>query len=132
MTSLSDRDTLEILQLYARYNTAIDDHDTKAFSACFVSDGRLDSSTGIFDGHEAIAGFAAAVNANMPCMRHAPTNITLEGTDRTATGSAFLTCYDVHGGFRVTSTGRYADQLTRTDQGWRFASRVFTPDAVTS
>ncbi len=121
-------DTLEILQLYARYNTAIDSHDPKAFAGCFVGEGRLDSSTGIFEGHEAIAGFAAAVNSNQPGMRHDPTNIVVEVDGRSASGSAFLICYDVQGGFRVTATGRYADRLTRTAAGWRFTQRVFTPD----
>jgi len=126
--TLSTDETLEILQLYARYNTAIDSHDPKAFSACFVDDGRLDSSTGIFDGHDAIAGFAAAVNSNQPGMRHNPTNIVVEVDGQCATGSAFLICYDVQDGFRVTATGRYADRLTRTTSGWRFTQRVFTPD----
>ena len=126
--NLSTDDTLEILQLYARYNTAIDSHDPKAFSACFVGDGRLDSSTGIFDGHDAIAGFASAVNSNQPGMRHNPTNIVVEGDGRSATATAFLICYDVQVGFRVTATGRYADRLTRTVSGWRFTQRVFTPD----
>jgi len=126
--NFSTDEALEILQLYARYNTAIDGHDPKAFSACFVGDGRLDSSTGIFDGHDAIAGFAAAVNSNQPGMRHDPTNIVLEVDGQSATGSAFLICCDVQGGFRVTATGRYADRLTRTASGWRFTQRVFTPD----
>jgi hypothetical protein len=126
--TLSTDETLEILQLYARYNTAIDSHDPKAFSACFVGEGRLDSSTGIFDGHDAIAGFAAAVNSNQPGMRHDPTNIVVEVDGQSATGSAFLICYDVQDGFRVTATGRYADRLTRTVSGWRFTQRVFTPD----
>lgn len=126
--NLSTDETLEILQLYARYNTAIDSHDPKAFSACFVGEGRLDSSTGIFDGHDAIAGFAAAVNSNQPGMRHNPTNIVVEVDGQSATGSAFLICYDVQGGFRVTATGRYADRLRRTASGWRFTQRVFTPD----
>lgn len=121
-------DTVEILQLYARYNTAIDGHDPKAFSACFVGDGRLDSGSEVFVGHEAIAGFAAGVNSNLPGMRHYPTNIVVEVDGRSATGSAFLICYDVRGGFCVTATGRYADRLTRTDTGWRFTRRIFTPD----
>jgi hypothetical protein len=121
-------DVLEILQLYARYNTAIDGHDPKAFSACFVEEGRLDSGSGVFEGHKAIAGFAAGVNSNLPGMRHYPTNIVVDVEGRSATGSAFLTCYDVRGGFRVTATGRYADRLTRTESGWRFTQRAFTPD----
>jgi hypothetical protein len=33
---LTTDDTTEILQLYARYNTAIDTGDGKTFSGCFV------------------------------------------------------------------------------------------------
>lgn len=127
MQSASD-DTLEILMLYARYNTAIDSHDPKAFAACFVAEGSLDSSQGIFEGPDAIAGFAAGVNASQPGMRHAPSNIVVAVDGGNATATAFLTCYDVKGGFRVTATGRYADRLTRTPAGWRFTERVFSPD----
>lgn len=128
MNGAATDDTLEILQLYARYNTAIDGHDPEAFAACFVAEGRLDSSEGIFDGHEAIAGFAAGVNSNQPGMHHNPTNIVVEVDGQHARGSAFLICYDVAGGFRVTATGRYADRLTRTPAGWRFTQRIFAPD----
>ena len=41
--SLSTQDTLDILQLYSRYNTAIDTGDGKTFANCFVEGGKFDA-----------------------------------------------------------------------------------------
>lgn len=126
--SLSTQDTLDILQLYARYNTAIDTGDARGFAQCFVRDGKFDAGIQVLDGHEAIAAFAAGTHQALPGMRHDATNIVIDGAGDRATGSAFLIGYDVKGGFKVIVTGRYVDELTKTAQGWRFTKRIFTPD----
>ena len=64
----------------------------------------------------------------MPGLRHNATNIVVDGDGLVATGSAFLIVYLVDGGHKVISTGRYADELRKTDEGWRFTRRVFTAD----
>jgi uncharacterized protein (TIGR02246 family) len=127
--SLTTDDTTEILQLYARYNTAIDTGDAKGFAGCFVADGVFDSGMGVQNGHESIAAFAQQTHENMPGMRHAANNIVVEGSGDRATGSAFLIGYLVDGGFKPIVTGRYQDELTRTGDGWRFTKRTFKPDA---
>jgi hypothetical protein len=127
--SLTTDDTVEILQLYARYNTAIDTGDAKGFAACFVADGVFDSGMGVQTGHESIAAFAKQTHETMPGMRHDATNIVIDGHGDEATGSAFLIGYLVDGGYKVIVTGRYSDELTRTVEGWRFKSRVFKADS---
>lgn len=126
--SLSTQDTLDILQLYARYNTAIDTGDGPGFANCFVADGKFDAGFQVLDGHEAIAGFAVGTHKALPGMRHDATNIVIEGAGERATGSAFLIGYDVKAGFKVLATGRYMDELAKTSQGWRFTKRIFSPD----
>jgi len=128
--SLTTDDQIEIQQLYARYNTAIDTGDSKGFAGCFVAEGVFDSGMGgELSGHEAIAGFAQQTHENLPGMRHNATNIVIDGSDERATGSAFLIGYIVDGGYKVITTGRYIDELTRTAEGWRFSKRVYKPDA---
>jgi hypothetical protein len=84
--SLPTEDTIEILQLYARYNTAIDTGDHDGFAACFVAQGHFDSGMSVLDGQDAIAGFAKLTHENMPTMRHNASNIVVDGQGDTAHG----------------------------------------------
>jgi len=126
--ALSTEDTLAILQLYARYNTAIDTGDGKTFGNCFVADGVFEPGQGRIEGQEAIAAFGVQTHEAMPLMRHNATNIVLEGNDSTATGSAFLIGYLAGSEYKVIVTGRYSDSLTKTDDGWHFVERLFSMD----
>lgn len=126
--SLSTQDTLDILQLYSRYNTAIDTGDGKTFARCFVEGGKFDAGFQVLDGHDAIEAFADGTHKALPGMRHNATNIVIDGAGDRATGSAFLIGYDTKGGYKVIVTGRYMDELTKTSQGWRFTKRIFSPD----
>jgi hypothetical protein len=130
--SLSTDDLVEIQHLYARYNTAIDTGDGKTFGACFVPGGQLDSGISVVDGIEGLEGFATQTHEAMPGMRHNATNIVLDGESDAnsgeAKGSAFLIGYLVDGGYKVIATGRYQDELTKTEDGWRFTKRVFRAD----
>lgn len=126
--NLSTDDITQILQLYARYNTAIDTGDGEGFAGCFVPEGIFDSPMGVNTGHEAIAGFARDTHKNLPDMRHLANNVVVDGEGDRATGSAFLIGYRTAGGFQVIVTGRYRDTLLRTPEGWRFVERVFRAD----
>jgi uncharacterized protein (TIGR02246 family) len=127
--SLSTDDQIEIQQLYARYNTAIDTGDDKGFAACFVENGFFDSGGDPIEGQEGIAAFAAQTHSTMPGLRHNAINIVIDGEGAAARGSAFLIVYLTDGGYKVLTTGRYADELERTDAGWRFTRRVFRQDS---
>jgi hypothetical protein len=137
--SLSTDAITEILQLYSRYSTAIDTGDGAGFANCFVPDGVFDTGIAVLEGRADIAGFADQTHSAMPGMRHDATNIVLDemaatgdsvDTEGKATGSAFLIGYLVDGGYKVIVTGRYADELEKSVDGWRFTSRVFTMDAT--
>ncbi len=128
--SLSSDDIIEIQQQYARYNTAIDTGDGKGFAACFVPQGVFDGGMGsVIEGREGIAGFAEETHSAMPGMRHNVTNIVIDGDGQHAQGSAFLIGYLTDGGYKVIVTGRYNDELTKTEDGWRFAKRIFKADS---
>jgi actinorhodin biosynthesis protein ActVIA len=131
--SLTTSDVIEIQQLYARYNTAIDTGDTQRFAACFIPNGQFDSGMSVIEGREGLAAFADQTHSAMPALRHNATNIVIEAESSeapsTATGSAFLTAYLVDGGFKVIITGRYQDEFARTNEGWLFSKRVFRADS---
>ncbi len=127
--ALATDDTIEILQLYARYNTAIDTGDADGFGGCFVPDGVFDNGMAVIEGRADIAAFATQTHAGMPGLRHDATNIVVDGDGKEATGSAFLVGYLVDGGHKVIVTGRYQDALAKTGDGWRFTKRVFRADA---
>jgi hypothetical protein len=128
--SLDTADLIEIQQLYARYNTAIDTGDGETFGRCFVASGHLDSGIAKFDGREALAGFAVQTHESLPGMRHNTTNVLIDGdASGSARGSAFLIGYLTDGGYKVIVTGRYADELSKIDGEWRFTNRVFTADS---
>jgi hypothetical protein len=127
--SLGPADLIEIQQLYARYNTAIDTGDGETFAGCFTDDAHFDSGISQMDSHEGIAAFAVQTHTSMPSMRHNATNILLDDDGSGgARGSAFLIGYITDGGYKVIVTGRYADELTRTSEGWRFTKRAFKAD----
>lgn len=125
---LTLEDTTAILQLYSVYNTAIDTGDGKTFGGCFVPDGVFNPGHALLEGHEAIEGFGTKTHQDIPLMRHNATNIVVEGDGTTATGSAFLIGYLAGPNYKVIVTGRYADTLTKTAEGWRFTERLFTAD----
>ena len=127
--SLSTDDLIEIQHLYSRYNTAIDTGNGPDFGACYAAPGYFDSGMSVIEGIENIEAFAVQTHTNMPGMRHNSTNIVLEGDGKTARGSAFLIGYLVDGGYKVIATGRYQDELVKTDAGWRFSRRVFKMDS---
>ncbi len=126
--ALSTADLIEIQQLYARYNTAIDTGDGESFAGCFIPEGVFNPGHALLEGHESIAAFAVDTHKNLPLMRHNATNIVIDGDGDAAEGSAFLIGYVAGPEYKVIVTGRYRDQLTRTGGGWRFTDRQFAMD----
>jgi uncharacterized protein (TIGR02246 family) len=126
--SLSTDDLIQIQQLYARYNTAIDTGDGEAFAGCFVPEGVFNPGHGLIEGHPAISAFAVDTHKNLPLMRHNATNVVIDGDGDKATGSAFLIGYLAGPDYKVIVTGRYRDELTCTNEGWRFVDRQFSID----
>jgi len=121
--SLTADDYIEIQQLYAQYNIAIDSGDAEGYAATYVPDGVFNT----FTGHDALVGFVHRWRDSMKGgnMRHWNTNLAITGTPEGATGSVYLLLVDVSAKPPVIATAaRYEDQLVRTPQGWRFKKRV--------
>lgn len=127
---LATADYVEIQQLYARYNTAIDTGDGAAWAATFVSNGVFNTAT---VGHDALVQFVRdwREKRNGANLRHSNTNLVLTPTPEGAKGTIYLALLNVS--VRpaiIQSTGMYEDYLVKTPAGWRFKTRTVRMDPV--
>ena len=128
---LDATDVVAIQQLYAAYNVAADCGDGPAFPRCFASDGVLDAGGTRREGSDALAEFASGVPAMAPGIRHIATNVLVDGDGDSAIGQAYLMLLTTTSSpVVVAGSGRYEDRLVRSDGGWRFATRLYSPDRL--
>jgi hypothetical protein len=122
-SSLTADDYIEIQQLYAKYNIAIDSGDAEGYAATFIPEGVFNT----FNGHDALVGFIHRWRDAMKGgnMRHWNTNLAITGTPEGASGSVYLLLVDVSAKPpAITTAAKYEDQLVKTADGWRFKKRV--------
>src|SRR5262245_13084980 len=124
--TLTTQDYVEIEQLYAQYNHAIDSGDAEGWAATFTPDGTFNT----FAGHDALVGFVHQwiEKMNGGNRRHWNTNLRIVGTSEGAGGSVYLMLVDVTTK-SIVGTGSYTDTLVKTAAGWRFKSRTYKGDA---
>jgi hypothetical protein len=125
---LTMQDYVEIQQLYAKYNLAIDSGEAEVWADTFTPDGVFNKR---FAGREALIGFIKLWREKMngATRRHWNSNMNLVATPEGATGSVYLMLMNVGTTpASVLSTGMYADVLVKTPAGWRFKSRVVNGD----
>lgn len=127
---LSATDRLDIQDLLARYNHAIDSGDAAGWAATFVADGTFTSGGRTHAGTEALAAFAADFHTRMPGSRHWVNNVVIDGDGDQATLRCYLQLLKTGNGEPATlvTTARYEDRLRRMDGGWRFVSRSVARD----
>lgn len=121
--SLTTQDYVDIQQLYARYNVAIDAANAEAYADTFTADGVFNT----FNGRDALLGFARGYTGTN--RRHWNTNLVITPTPDGAKGSVYLFLLDVSTRPPSISTAiQYDDTLVRTPQGWRFKKRITKMD----
>jgi ketosteroid isomerase-like protein len=116
-----------IRALGARYAIAADAHDFDAYVACYTPDGVFEiPGLARLQGPEQLAGMIAGLD--FPTL-HVTTDplIDVDG-DRATQWTAFVLFarHPNENEMRVLTTARYVDELVRTADGWRFASRTAT------
>lgn len=126
--SLDAADTLEILQLAARYNHAIDYSDPEAWAGTFTDDGVFESGPQTFTGHAELAQFAGGFAQNMGGARHWTNNHIVDGDGDSATHTCYLNLVQTNDGAKSLITGRYHDTLAKVDGQWRFTHRKVEAD----
>ena len=126
---LTTQDYVEIEQLYATYNHAIDSGDAEAWAATFTSDGSFNTR---FTGKEGLMGFIKLWREKMngANRRHWNSNLRITPSAEGANGTVMLMLLDVSTKPpSIASTGMYTDVLVKTPNGWRFKNRVVKGDA---
>jgi SnoaL-like domain len=126
---LTADDYIEIQQLYAQYNMAIDSGDAEGYAATFTPDGVFNT----FNGRDALVGFIHRWRETMKGgnMRHWNTNLAITGTPEGANGAVYLLLVDISvKPPAITTAAKYEDQLVKTPQGWRFKKRVTKAEAA--
>lgn len=126
---LTTQDYVEIEQLYATYNHAIDSGDAEAWAATFTPDGSFNTR---FTGKEGLVGFIKLWREKMngANRRHWNSNLRITPSADGANGTVMLMLLDVSTKPpSIASTGMYTDVLVKTPNGWRFKSRVVKGDA---
>lgn len=124
---LSTQDYIEIEQLYAAYNHAIDSGDGEAWAATFTADGAFNK----FTGHDQLVGFVRQWREKMngASRRHWNTNLRIVPSKEGASASVLLMLLDVNTR-SIVATGMYNDTLVKTADGWRFKTRQTKMDAA--
>jgi len=124
---LSAQHYIDIGQLYATYNHAIDSGDGEAWAATFTPDGTFNK----FTGHDQLVGFIKRWKEEMNGgnRRHWNTNLRIVPSKDGATASVFLMLVDVSTK-SIVATGMYNDTLVKTATGWRFKTRATKMDAA--
>jgi len=124
---LTTQDYIEIEQLYAKYNHALDSGDATAWADTYTADGVFRKTTA---GREALMKFVENfAKSSGGAFRHWNTNRTVVGTADGADGSVYLTLWNM--GVKpqaIVTTGIYFDKLVKTPAGWRFKSRDIKGD----
>ncbi|HMD34099.1 MAG TPA: nuclear transport factor 2 family protein [Vicinamibacterales bacterium] len=125
---LTTDDLVEIQQLYARYNWALDSGDAEAYAATFTPDGVFNNNTG----HDAIVKFAQGFHAGLGShLKHWNTNLMITPSPSGANGQVYLMLVDyATKPPSIFTSATYADELVKTPQGWRFKKRATKTDAA--
>jgi hypothetical protein len=124
---LSAQDMVDIQQLYARYNIAIDSGDAEGWAATFTPDGIFNA----ISGHDALANFVKTwrEKLNGASRRHWNNNLQLTGNSKEASGFVFLMLIDISTKpISIVGTATYTDRLVKTKDGWRFNKRTTRGD----
>jgi uncharacterized protein (TIGR02246 family) len=122
--SLSLEDRLDIMELVARYNQAIDGRDAAAYADTFTDEGIFQiAGQPEIKGRERLMRMIERLGP--PNSRHWVNNITIDGDGE----GAVMKCYlMVLRDLRVTNMGFYVNTLRRVDGRWLFVRRDYTPD----
>ena len=126
--TLSTQDYIDIEQLYARYNHAIDSGDADAYAGTFTPDGVFNNNSGREALLNFVRGYAAKGGATR---RHWNTNLLITPTAEGANGTVYLFLLDTTAKPPgIVTSLKYQDVLVKTSAGWRFKKRTTVPDAA--
>jgi hypothetical protein len=121
-------DELAIAKTLAAYCHHLDDGDFSGLARLFTLDGSYSYGPAQVCGRSGLESWFAEMNPPERRGKHLTTNLVVdvEG-DRAVASSDYLFLRFVDGTLTLLFSGRYRDELVRTEDGWRILSRVVTP-----
>ena len=127
---MSAEEIMEINHLTNRYNQAADSGDGKAFAETFTEDGILEMpGSDPIVGRNALEVSGDSFPQLIEGVRHWTNNQVVEIDGDSATASCYLLLMNAGSPPSMMTTGSYSDELTKTDQGWKFTKRSVSLDS---
>jgi len=124
----SDHDLIS--DVLIRYATSIDTKDWSRFRTCFTDDVRADyGQIGTWSGVDELTASMEAMHAGMPRTNHMMSNFVIEVAGAEAVASSYVHVVLVLAERPmawIDGVGQYADDLVRTDAGWRIRERRYS------
>ncbi len=125
---LEAKDILDIIQLTATFDNALDSENIEKYLTTFHEDGELSGFWGSTQGIDNLRiQFPQLLDSFARGRRHLLTNHEIEGDGDTATMYCYLTVFN-----RDTSTmagsGTFDDELIKVNGKWLFKKRVLSAD----
>ncbi len=123
--ALTTQDYIEIHELYARYNHAMDlgIGAGQGVADTFTEDGVLNKTT---VGRQAIAELSRRAGGGP--RRHITTSLVLTPSGEGVKGQAYYFLVDASSKeFNLVQGGQYDDTIVKTAKGWRFKTRQTIP-----
>lgn len=131
--ALTAADKVEIHELVARYNRAIDSGHAEDWAATFTADGEFEGVVGHYKGTAELVAFAEDYNSNpkyaeFRAGQHWVNNLIIDGDENEAT----LFCHQLMirpgaGAAEINLMGWYDDRLRKENGAWRFTKRKVNP-----
>lgn len=127
LAALQDR--AEISDLISRLCVCLDEHRADEMRSLFVENASVRTQTGNATGPDAVVGHAMRNHARFERLQHITTNLLIQLDGDRAGVRANMIVGAVSTGVRpeFLSGSVYNYELTRTDEGWRFAGLSMRP-----
>jgi hypothetical protein len=120
-------DVLEIRDIIDRYAVGVDRRDWELVRGCFVPECQADyGRSGSWTAREPFVAWLDEIHRDVGPTMHRITNHQIHVDDGTATATSYLDALLQvdHGGHDLLHVvGSYADELVRTDDGWKIGRR---------
>jgi 3-phenylpropionate/cinnamic acid dioxygenase small subunit len=126
-----DRSDHELIgDVLVRYATGIDTKDWSLFRTCFTDDVHADyGDIGVWNGVDEITEYMTTTHARMPRTNHMMSNFSIAVDGDQASAASYVHVVLVIAEDPLTwidGVGQYADNLVRSETGWRIRERVYS------
>ncbi len=121
-------DRLDIIQLTATFDNALDSENIEKYLSTFHKDGELSGFWGSTQGVDNLRiQFPQLLDSFARGRRHLLTNHEIEGDGNTATMYCYLTVFNRDSN-TMAGSGTFNDELIKVDGKWLFKKRVLLGD----